>query len=327
MPWKVLITHKIPKAGIDILRKNDLQIEILTSENKRSGRRLLDDQIGDADALLSLLTDTIDSHLIDRAAKLKIIANYAVGYNNIDVDACTRRGIAVSNTPGVLTETTADMAITLMLAVAKRIVEADAFTRRGLFRGWEPMLLLGADITSKILGIIGAGRIGRAVAKRAAGFDMKILYCDPLRNETIEKKYGAEKVTLKKLLRQSDYVTVHVPLNEATHHLLNEERLAWMKPAAFLINTSRGPLIDEQALLKALRRKKLAGAGLDVYENEPEITPGLTDLQNVVLLPHIASGTVETRDKMARMASENIIAMYKNQRPPNLINPEVLDKG
>jgi len=326
MPWKVIITHKIPEAGFDILRENGLQIEILSSEYINS-YRLLADQIGHADALLCLLTDTIDSHLIDRAANLKIIANYAVGYNNIDITSCNRRGIAVSNTPGVLTETTADMAITLMLAVAKRIVEADAFTRRGSFRGWEPMLLLGADITGKTLGIIGAGRIGQAVAKRAAGFDMKILYSDPIRNTTIEKKYGAEKAALEKLLSQSDYVSLHVPLNEVTHHLLNDERLGWMKPGAFLINTSRGPVVDEQALLKALRLKKLAGAGLDVYENEPQITPGLIDLPNVVLLPHIASGTVETRDRMARMASENIIAMYKNQRPPNLVNPEVLDRG
>jgi len=326
MPWKVLITRKIPDAGLEVLRKNNLQIEIL-EPGKDNKDIILQSKIGEADALLCLLTDTITSDLVGRAQRLKIIANYAVGYNNIDVPACSRMGIAVTNTPGVLTEATADMAMTLMLSAAKRIVEADAFTRKGLFIGWEPMLLLGADLSGKTLGIVGAGRIGRAVAKRAAGFDMQILYTDRDRVEQIESDFGAQAVDLETLLRQSDFVSLHVPLDDTTHHMINAERLSLMKPGAYLINTARGPVIDESALYHALKNNALAGAGLDVYENEPKITPGLTDLPNVVLLPHIASATVETRNKMARIAAENIVAMYDNQRPPNLINPESLEKG
>ncbi len=325
MSWKVIVTHKIPNAGTDLLHEHGLQVEILESGLSKS-ELARPGWLSDAEALLCLLTDSISAGFIDRTPRLKIIANYAVGYNNIDVAACTRRGIAVTNTPGVLTEATADMTITLLLAAAKRIVEGDTFTRKGLFKGWEPMLMLGADFSGKTLGIIGAGRIGQAVAKRASGFDMKILYSDHSRIEELEKMYGAKKVEVRKLLKESDFVTLHVPLDDTTHHLINAGHLAMMKPGAFLINTSRGPVVDEKALLEALKKKTIAGAGLDVYENEPEITPGLTDLPNVVMLPHLASATVETRDKMARMAAENIVALYKNQRPLNLVNPEVLNR-
>jgi glyoxylate reductase len=322
MTWHVLITRKIPDAGIDLLRENGLHIEIADT-----GKPALSGRIVNADALLCLLTDTIDRELIERSRRLKIVANYAVGYNNIDVAACSEKGIAVTNTPGVLTETTADMAMTLMLTIAKRVVEADAFVRDGKFKGWEPMLLLGADITGKTIGIIGAGRIGQAVARRAAGFDMRILYTDPNRIERIETKYHAKKVTLEHLLEQADYVSLHVPLDASTHHLINADRLTLMKKGAFLINTSRGPVVDEKALTEVLKTRRIGGAALDVFENEPEITPGLTELPNVVLLPHLASATVETRDKMARMAAENIVAMAREKRPPNLVNPEIFEKG
>jgi glyoxylate reductase len=322
MTWHVLITRKIPDAGIDLLRENGLHIEVADT-----GKPALSGRIVNADALLCLLTDTIDRELIERSRRLKIVANYAVGYNNIDVAACSEKGIAVTNTPGVLTETTADMAMTLMLTIAKRVVEADAFVRDGKFKGWEPMLLLGADITGKTIGIIGAGRIGQAVARRAAGFDMRILYTDPNRIERIETKYHAKKVTLEHLLEQADYVSLHVPLDASTHHLINADRLTLMKKGAFLINTSRGPVVDEKALTEVLKTRRIGGAALDVFENEPEITPGLTELPNVVLLPHLASATVETRDKMARMAAENIVAMAREQRPPNLVNPEIFEKG
>jgi glyoxylate reductase len=324
--WTVLITHGIPDAGIRLLKQSGFRI-VTTDTVSGSGKSNLKDSVGKADAILCLLTDTIDSAVIDSASNLKIIANYAVGFNNIDVTACTQRGIAVTNTPGVLTEATADMAMALMLAVAKRIVEADAFIRKGLFRGWDPMLFPGADLNGRTLGIIGAGRIGKAVARRAFGFEMRILYTDPKKIPDIESKFNATRVDLEDLLHSSDFVTLHVPLDDTTHHLIDAHRLAMMKSGAILINTSRGPVVDEQALLEALKQKHLGGAGLDVYEMEPELTPGLTDLPNTVLLPHIASATVETRNKMARMAAENIIAISKNMRPPNLVNPEIYDRG
>jgi len=278
------------------------------------------------DVLLCLLTDTIDGELMDANPNLKGIANYAVGFNNIDVDAATERGIPVSNTPGVLTNTTADMAWALMFAVARRIVEADKFNRSGKFKGWGPMMLLGGDIYGKTLGVIGVGRIGAAVAKRAIGFNMKVLYTDVFHHEELEKTVGAKKVEMDELLKEADFVTVHVPLMPATTHLIGERELKMMKKTAYLINNSRGPVIDEKVLVKALKENWIAGAGLDVFEEEPKMAEGLAECENAVLTPHTASATVETRAGMAFLAVDNAIAMIEGRKPPQIVNPEVLEK-
>ncbi|MBM4086523.1 MAG: D-glycerate dehydrogenase, partial [Planctomycetes bacterium] len=274
--------------------------------------------------VLCLLTDTIDAEVLDAAKGAKIFANYAVGFNNIDVKAATERGILITNTPGVLTDATADMAWALLFSAARRIVEGDKYTRAGKFKGWSPMLFLGGDITGKTLGIVGAGRIGAAMARRSVGFKMKVLYCDPTRNEELERELGAKQVDMPTLLKESDFVSVHVLLTPATRHLIGEKELGMMKPTGYLINTSRGPVVDEAALVKALEEKKIAGAGLDVYEDEPKLKPGLAKLPNAVIPPHIASATIWTRGKMAEMAATNLVAALKGERPPNLVNPEVL---
>jgi len=277
---------------------------------------------------LSLLTDNIDLGVMDTAGpQLKIIANYAVGYNNIDVDAATERRIAVSNTPDVLTDTTADLTMALLLAVARRIVESDVYARAGKYQGWDPLLLLGSDVHHKTLGLLGFGRVGLAVARRASGFDMKILYYDTQRADPeMEKQVGATYVDLETLLRQSDFLSIHVPLTTNTVGLIGSENLSLMKPTAFIINTARGELIQEEALAKALQEKGIAGAGLDVFEHEPAIHPGLTGMNNVVILPHIGSASMETRTKMGLMAAENLISAFKGEIPPNCLNPEVFGK-
>ena len=252
------------------------------------------------DGMVCLLTDAIDGEIMDAEPNLKVISNYAVGFNNIDVDAATERGIPVTNTPGVLTETTADFAWALLMAIARRVVEADKFTREGKFKGWRPQLLLGSDVYGKTIGIVGMGRIGQAMARRARGFDMNILYYDEYRPDPeVEKELGPTYVPFDELLQKADYVSIHVPLMESTHHLIGERELKLMKKTAYLINSARGPIVDEKALVKALQEKEIAGAGLDVFEDEPELAPGLAELDNVVLAPHIASATIETRSKMA----------------------------
>ncbi|HEX29262.1 TPA: D-glycerate dehydrogenase [Candidatus Poribacteria bacterium] len=323
MRRKVYVTRRLPQPAIDMLEER-FDVEIYP-EDRAIPREVLMEKVKGIDALLPLLTDKVDAEVMDAAGEnLKIIANYAVGYDNIDVDAATKRKIAVTNTPGVLTETTADMAWALMFAVARRVVEADKFTRAGKFKGWGPMMFLGGDVYGKTLGVVGVGRIGSAVAKRAKGFNMRVLYTDVVRNEEIEKEVGAKKVELDELLRESDFVTLHVPLMPSTRHLIGERELKLMKKTAYLINTSRGPVVDERALVEALRKGEIAGAGLDVYENEPELSPGLAELDNVVLTPHIASASVETRTRMATLAAENIIAFFEGKRPPTIVNPEVL---
>jgi glyoxylate reductase len=256
-----------------------------------------------------------------------MIANFGVGYNNIDVRAATARGIMVSNTPGVLTDATAELAFALILAISRRIVEGDRMVREDRFKFWAPMLFLGREVTGKTLGIIGMGKIGKAVAIRARAFDMRILYHNRKRIDSKEEKtLRAEYVDLKTLLKESDFVSLNVPLTEETKHLIGKNELSLMKSTAFLINTSRGPVIDEKALVEALRTRKIGGAGLDVYENEPSLTPGLTELDNVILLPHVGSGTLETRIKIGTLAVENLIAGLEGRKPPNLVNPEVLKK-
>ena len=271
-----------------------------------------------------MLTDLIDEELLDRAPRLKMIANYAVGYNNINLTAATARNIPVSNTPDVLTEATAELAFALILATARRVIEGDRMNREGRFKFWAPLLFLGGEVTAKTLGIIGLGRIGKALAKKAGGFDMTVYYHNRNRLNTVdEERLGAKYLGLKELLAQADFISLHVPLTEDTNHLISRKELEMMKPSAFLINTSRGPVVDEQALVDALQQKWIAGAGLDVYEHEPQINPGLLELENVVLLPHVGSATWETRTKMARVAVENLLVGLKGERPPNCLNNEV----
>lgn len=272
--------------------------------------------------LLCMITDTVDDELLDQAPDLKIVANFGVGFNNIDVDAATARGIMVTNTPGVLTDATADLTMALILAVGRRVVEGDKHTRRGKFRFWAPYYFLGHEITGKTLGIIGMGRIGRAVARRASGFSMPVLYHNRYRlPDEKEQALGARYVDLETLLQQSDFVSLHVPLTPETHHLISSRQLAAMKSGAFLINTSRGPVVDETALLNALEKKQIGGAGLDVYEHEPALTPGLEKLNNAILLPHMGSATEETRRRMGAMAVENLMAGLAGRLPPNCLNP------
>lgn len=321
---RVYVTRKLPKRALDMIEK-ECEMEV-NPHDRVLNREELEESIQGIDGLLCLLTDTIDEELLKLNPDLKVIANYAVGFNNINVEACTERGIPVSNTPGVLTDTTADFAWTLLMATARRIVEADRFTRAGKYKGWGPMMFLGGDIFGKTLGVVGMGRIGQSFASRARGFDMKVLYYDAYRkSEKEEKELGIEYRKLETLLQESDFISLHVPLIDETKHLIGEKELKMMKDTAYLINTSRGPVIDEKALVNALKNKEIAGAGLDVFEDEPKLDPGLAELDNVTLAPHIASASIETRTKMAVMAAENLLAGLKGKEMPNIVNPEVLE--
>lgn len=319
---KVYLTRKIPDSGMNLL-KEKCEMEVYPNDFPPTKEEIIEG-VKDKDGLLCLLTDPIDKEVIN-AGNLKIIANYAVGYDNIDVREATKRGIPVSNTPGVLTETVADLTWTLLTAIARKIVEGDKMMRRGDFKGWSPLLLLGSDIHKKTLGIVGAGRIGKAVARRAIGFEMEILYNDVDRDKKFEKDCGAKYLSLKELLKKADFVSLHVPVTKETRYLIGKEELEMMKDTAYLINTSRGKCIDESALVNALKRKIIAGAALDVFENEPKIAPRLEKLENVVIVPHIGSASIETREKMAVMAAENMIAGLEGKVPPNCVNPEVFD--
>ena len=322
---KVFVTQNIPQAGLDLLMK-ECEVFVNTEDRVLSKAEIME-QLKGMDGMLCLLTDEIDGEIMDAEPNLKVISNYAVGFNNINVDEATKRGIPVTNTPGVLTETTADFAWTLLMGIARRLVEADKFTRAGKFKGWRPRMLLGSDIYGKTIGIVGMGRIGQAMARRAKGFNMNILYYDEYRPDAkLEKELGITYVPFDELLQKSDYVSIHVPLMESTHHLIGERELKLMKKTAYLINSARGPIVDEKALVKALQEKEIAGAGLDVFEDEPELAPGLAELDNVVIAPHIASATIETRSKMATMAAEGCLSVLKGEKPVNLVNEEVWDK-
>jgi glyoxylate reductase len=319
---KVLVTGRLPEEVMAVIKEeHHVQVH---GENRPIKRQRLLDLVGDKEGLLCMITDRIDGEVLDGAPNLKMVANLAVGYDNIDVAAATVRGIPVSNTPGVLTDATADITFALILATARRVVEGDRRTRAGEFRFWAPLHFLGREVSGKTLGIIGLGRIGRAVARRAKGFDMQVLYHSRRRLAVFEENAsGVSYADFNGLLGQSDFVSLHVPLTDGTHHLIGLRELKTMKPSAYLINTSRGPVVDEAALVEVLREGRIGGAGLDVYENEPVLTPGLTELKNVVLLPHVGSGTIETRTKMGLKAAENLLAGLQGKRPADCLNPEV----
>jgi len=318
---KVYVTRKIPEAGMDILRPL-FDVEVNPEDRPLTRSEFLS-KVADADAVLCLMTEKIDAEAFDAARKARGFANYAVGYDNMDVVEATRRKIPLSNTPDVLTAATAEMAWSLLFAAARRVVESDSLMRSGGWKGWGPLQFIGQEVTGATLGIIGAGRIGRAFALKSRGFDMKVLYTDEHPCEELEKSLGARKVSLQELLRESDFVSVHVPLMPATRHLIDEAALALMKRTAVLVNTSRGPVVDEAALVRALRGGTIAAAGLDVYEAEPLAAEGLAELPNVVMTPHTASATVASRNGMAVKAAANLVAMLSGKRPPDCINPGI----
>jgi len=322
MKPKIFVTRMLPEL---VMKRLDNYFDVnVNPDNRVLTKEEIVNGTLNCEILLCLLSDTIDSDIISCNPNLMGIVNYAVGFNNIEVECATKLNIPITNTPGVLTETTADMAWALMFSVARRIVESDKFVREGKFKGWGPKLLLGADIYGKTLGIIGAGRIGIAVAKRTSGFNMKVLYSDV--NSEIEKTIQAEKVDLETLLKESDFVSLHVPMLPETKHLIGEKELKMMRNAAILINTSRGAVVDEKMLLKALQENWIAGAGLDVYENEPELIEGLIECDNAVLAPHIASASVETRTNMGLIAVENAIAIWQGKIPPQIVNREIYER-
>lgn len=318
---KILATHRLFEDPRSKLGER-FEVEYW-SDSDRPARAEVLRRIADKDGLICLLTEKIDEELLAAAPRLRTVANIAVGFDNIDVDACTRHNVAVSNTPGVLDETTADFAWTLLMAIARRLIEGDALARSGEWKGWNLDQLCGADIWGKTLGILGFGRIGRAVARRASGFNMRVIYNDAIRAPVeVENELRAEYAERDAVLREADFLSLHVPLFPATRGLIGPRELALMKPSAFLINTSRGPVVQEAALIAALEARQIAGAALDVYEREPQIGHGLLR-PNVVLAPHLASASLETRTKMALMAVENTIAFFEGRRPPNLVNPGV----
>lgn len=316
----IYVTRRIPQAGLDMIRAKFGDFDMNPDDRVLTREELLKNVKG-RDGVLSLLTDKIDDEVFAAAGpQCRIFSNYAVGFNNIDIEAAGKRGVMVTNTPGVLDDATADMAIALIFSVARRVVEGDRFMRGGHYKGWGPLLLLGQDITGRTLGIVGAGRIGENAAfKMAKGFGMKILYTDLRGNPELDK-IGGKKVDLPTLCRESDFISVHVNYCKETHHLIGENEFSLMQPHAIFVNTSRGPVVDETALVKALQSKKIFGAGLDVFEDEPAMKPGLAELDNVVLAPHVASATIETRTRMATIAAQNLIDALSGLEPKFLVN-------
>lgn len=316
---KLFVTRRIPDAGLNMLRER-FEVEVWP-EYRPTPRDVLLQKLTEVDAIITLLSDKIDATALSLAPKLKIISQYAVGFDNIDVGEAAKRGILVTNTPEVLTDASADFAWALLMAVARRVVEADKYVRTGQWRvAWHSAMMLGKDVSGSTLGIIGAGRIGQAVGRRAKGFDMRILYCSSSPKPEFEAETGAKRVELDTLLGEADFVSLHVPLTEKTRNLIDGEKLALMKPTAYLINNARGPVVDEAALYSALKDRKIAGAGLDVFVEEP--TPPenpLLELDNVVVAPHISSAGFATRDKMAIMVAKNLLAWLDGTTPPNLV--------
>ena len=325
MKPKVYVTRLLPDEAMERIR-SFCDTKVWEGEVPPE-RQVLLEHVRDVEGLLCLLTDKVDAELMNKAPKLRVVSNYAVGYDNVDVVEATRRGIIVTNTPEVLTETAADLAFALMMAAARRIVEGDKLVRAGNWKTWGPLILLGQDIHGATLGIIGFGRIGRAVARRAQGFGMKSLYYDLRRADEVEKELGVEYAEFERLLTESDFVTIHTNLTAETHNLIGAKELARMKKTAVLVNTARGPIVDNIALFEALRDRKIAFAALDVTDPEPiPSNHPLLSLSNVIITPHIASATVATRTKMGLMAADNLISGLKGQIPPNPVNPEILSK-
>jgi gluconate 2-dehydrogenase len=320
---KVLVTREVFDEVLDALRVH-FEVTANQEDSPLDAERLAR-LAADQDGLMTALTERVDEALLSRCPRLRAVCNIAVGYNNIDVAACTRRGIVVTNTPGVLDESTADLAWALILATARRLTEAEGYLRAGCWKRWELKQLLGTDVHHATLGILGMGRIGQAIARRAAGFEMRVIYHNRTRlDAALEQRLGAGYVTKEQLLGEADFVVLQVPYSPATHHLIGEAELARMKPSAILVNTARGGVVDDAALVRALQSGTIRSAGLDVYENEPALHPGLLELTNVVLLPHIGSSTEATRRAMAMTAAKNLIAALIGERPPNLVNPEAL---
>jgi glyoxylate reductase len=320
---RILITRKIPENGVALL-KEYFTVDLNKQEHDLTQPALLK-RLDGAFGVVAMLGNRFDAGFISKLETVKVISDFAVGYNNVDVGAATAKGIAVTNTPGVLTEATADMVFGLLLAAARRIAEGDRLVRAGKFKGWTPLMMLGHEVSGKTIGIIGAGRIGTAVALRAKGFGMKILYHSRRRNPDMDA-LGAAPVTQDELLKESDFVSLNVPLNEQTRGLIGKRELMIMKPTAILVNTARGEVVDESALIRVLKHRKIAGAGLDVYVNEPKVNPEFFKLDNVVLAPHLGSATSETRARMAELAALNAIAVLRGERPRAIVNPEVLTK-
>jgi glyoxylate reductase len=317
MPEKVLVTREIPDAGLRLLE--DFEVTVLSESSPERGQLL--EAVRGAVGILPTVTEKMDAEVMDAAGDgLKVIANMAVGYDNIDVEAATERGVVVTNTPEVLNETTADTAFMLLLAAARRLGEAERLLRSGGWDAWGPKQLTGPDVWGKRLGVVGFGRIGQALARRTRGFDMDLVYHDQYRNEGAERELGARYLELDELLRTSDFVSIHTPLTPETTHLIGADELERMKPEAVLVNTSRGPVVDESALADALVEGRIFAAGLDVYEEEPEVHPKLLELENVVLAPHIGSASIETRDKMAALAAENLAAVLRSEEPKTPVN-------
>jgi glyoxylate reductase len=326
MNGSVLVTKRIYPEAVDYLRSQFTEVDYAGSDEGLSPKELLERARG-KDAVVSQLTDRLPAEVIEQLDTVRVIANVAVGYDNIDVAAATRKGIVVTNTPDVLTETTADFAWALLMAAARRVVEAHAFVHSGKWKQWTIDLVAGEDVYGRTLGIFGMGRIGQAVARRAGGFGMRILYADSSRaDESLERQLGLEFTDKERLLRESDFVSLHVPLLESTRHLIGDAELGMMKHTAILVNTARGPVVDEAALVRALRDGTIRAAGLDVFEREPQLDAGLLELKNVVLAPHIASASHETRRRMSMMAAENAASAAAGKRPPNALNPEAMGR-
>ncbi len=315
---QIFVTRKIPGKGIEMLREAGHEVDVSEKNGVLTKGELITAlKAKEYDAVLCLLTDTIDGEVFDAAPKAKVFANYAVGFNNIDITAAKERGVTITNTPDVLTDSVAELTFTLLLAISKRLVESDTYMRSGKYIGWEPELLLGTDLKGKTLGLLGAGRIGSRVAYMASrALDMKVIYYDVKQNEHIEKETGATfRASVDEVLKEADAVTIHVPLLDSTKHLMNRERLATMKKSAYLINTSRGPVVDEVSLVEALKNGVIKGAAIDVFENEPKMAEGLAALPNVIITPHIASATEGTRGAMGELAAQNIIAILSGKPP------------
>jgi glyoxylate reductase len=324
---KIVVTRRIPEPAVEILREaGDVWV---SPDDRPLEVSELHDAIAGADVVVTLLHDKVDDAFLDAAGdQLRAVCNVAVGFDNIDVPAATKRGVLVTNTPAVLTEATADLAMTLILAVTRRMGEGERLIRAREPWSWHMFMLLGTGLQGKTLGVVGMGAIGQSLARRAKAFGMEIVYSDARQAPAeVEQELGARRVELDELLRTADVVSIHAPLMDETRHLINAETLGLMKDSAYLVNSARGPIVDEAALVDALKAGQIAGAGLDVYENEPETHPGLVDLDNVVLLPHLGSATIETRTAMGVLAAENAVLALRGERPKTPVNPEVLEGG